>query len=165
MGVLEPSSGKVTALIENWLTERGGGLSLVLTRGVCPSCFSGDYDLFVFAQTGDDRSSGSGRTPNIRCTALLTPGDRGSEIHGIASKWVVSYGLAARDSLTVSSLEPDFAVLALQRELPTLLGTVIERQELPLPIPRGTGAGGVMALYGSLLILGIPPEELAYRDL
>jgi len=160
VGVLEPISGRVTALIEDWLVERGDSLSLVLTRGECPHCFSGEYDLFVLAP-----ADGTFRNPDplqdIRCKALLAPSDRGAEALGIQSKWVVSYGLAVRDSLTVSSLEPDLAVLALQREIPTLRGTVVERQEVPLPIPPGSGAGGVMALYGSLLILGVPPEELA----
>jgi len=130
---------------------------VLLTRGAQPGAFSGVYDLFVAVSPVTEPAG----TRDLRCRVLLTPGDSEGEALPIPSKWVVSYGMAVRDSLTVSSLEPDFALLALRRELVTLDGTVLERQELPLPIPRGTGAQGVMALYGSLLILGVPPEELA----
>jgi len=134
---------------------------MVLTRGDTLDVFSGAYDLFlvgagVTIEPGIDGSL----KPAPRCTALLTPGDSGIEALTIPAQWVVSYGMAVRDSLTVSSLEPDRAVLALQRELPTLSGLVLEQQELPLPIPPGTGAAGVMALYGALLILNVPPERL-----
>ena len=161
VAVLEPVSGKVTGLIRDWLIRQGSGPSVVLTRGTRLEAFSGAYDLFVVASADDDFAGGD--VQGIRSRALLTPCSAGAGALAIPSQWVVSYGMAVRDSLTVSSVEPDLAVLALQRELPTLAETVIERQELPLPIPPGMGAQGVMALYGSLLILGVPPEALA-RD-
>jgi len=161
-------SGKVAGLIRDWLARQSGGPSVALCRGDTPGAFCGAYDLFVVGTMvapacHSERSEESFRpfaTLRVTCRALLTPGDGGTDTLAISSKWVVSYGLAVRDSITVSSLEPDHAVLALQRELVTLDGAVIERQELPLPIPPNTGAEGVMALYGSLLILGVPPEEL-----
>jgi len=160
VAVLEPSSGEVTSLIRDWLLRRGNGPSVVLTRGEALHSFSGKYDLFV-AVSGDGEVIESAKAQNLCCRVLLTPGGRCRALSEIPSQWVVSYGLAVRDSLTVSSLEPKQAVLALQRELVTLEGTVLERQELPLPIPPETGAEGLMALYGSLLILGVPPEELS----
>ncbi|MCL2563474.1 MAG: hypothetical protein FWE08_05500 [Oscillospiraceae bacterium] len=152
VAILEPERGKIATLLQNRLAERGGP-SVTLIRGGHLHAFSGAYDLFVAASPTEE---GGAASPALSCRALLTC----AETPIIPSQWVVDYGLSVRDSLTVSSLEPNHAVLALQRELVTLDGTVIEQQELPLPIPSGTSVQGVMALYGSLLILGVPPEEL-----
>jgi len=160
VAVLEPVSGKVTGLLCDWLVRRACGPSVVVTRGDGLDAFSGAYDLFVVGAGPRFEAEGPVRTVTPTCRALLTPSGEDTETLGISAQWVVGYGLAARDSLTVSSLEPDQAVLALQRELPTLTGTVIEQQELPISIPPGTGAQVAMALYGSLLVLGVLPEEL-----
>lgn len=155
VAVLEPAPGKVTRLIRDWLIQREDAPSVVLTHGDCLCAFSGNYDLFVVASRNGEVVPNNS-TAGISCRALLTS----AEALRVPSQWVIDYGLSVRDSLTVSSVEPDLAVLALQRELVTLDGTVIEQQELPLPIPPETGAEGVMALYGSLLVLGLAPEEL-----
>ena len=156
--MLEPQSGKVTALLRDRLLTPADRPQVTVTQGECLGSFSGEYDLFLVASITETVDSPA---QALRCRVLLTPGGDGlGTTLKIPSKWVVSYGLSTRDSLTVSSLEPDLAVLALQRELVSLSGTVIEQQELPLPIPPGIGAQGVMALYGSLLILGVPPERL-----
>jgi len=141
-----------------WLAQRKDGPPVLLTSGDGLGAFSGDYDLFAVTASPDGKAADLKGSKRIHSRALLAP--NGSGIEAISSQWVVSYGMALRNSLTISSLEPDSAVLALQRELPTLTGTVVERQELPLPIPPGTGADTVMALYGSLLLLGIPPDAL-----
>ncbi len=73
----------------------------------------------------------------------------------------VSYGLSKRCSLTLSSLEPRRPVLALQREIATLTGIVLERQELPLRLWCGMGPEPLLAAAGTLLLLGVPPEDLA----
>ena len=155
VAVLEPVSGKVTALVRDWLVRREDASSVVLTRGDCLGAFCGAYDLFVVAFP-DGTAIEDDSAAEVSCRVLLTS----AEALRIPSEWVVDYGLSVRDSLTISSLEPDLAVLALQRELVPLDGAVIEQQELPLPIPPGTSAQAVMAFYGSLLILGVQPEEL-----
>ena len=65
------------------------------------------------------------------CRVLLAPGDCGPELANVAAETVVTYGLSARDSLTLSSLtEP---VLCVQRRLPRPDGGFVEPQEFPLP--------------------------------
>lgn len=83
------------------------------------------------------------------CRVLLAPGDWGPLPGGISAEAVVTYGLSARDSLTLSSLtEP---VLCVQRRLPRPDGGFIEPQEFPLrdlPAP----AEEILPLLGVLLL-------------
>ena len=72
----------------------------------------------------------------------------------------VSYGTSPRDTLTFSSLEGDRICLALQRELVTLQGTVVEQQEMVLPFPPEASPLPFLATAGTLLLLGMPPEQL-----
>ena len=72
----------------------------------------------------------------------------------------VSYGASPRDSLTLSSREGDTLWAALQRELVTVDGQVVERQEFPLRLEPGAGELPSLAAAGALLLLGVPPEEL-----
>ena len=162
MAVLEPSPGKITALLRDKLTKLGKGNSQTLTQGAQQSSFSGRYDLFIVTS---NESNGESRPQNLETKILLIPGDISPKIAaGISSDWVVSYGLSGKDTITFSSLEPGFALLALQRELVTLAGAVVEQQEIPLPFPRPLSSLEVMVLYASLLVLGIPPETLAIRE-
>ncbi len=50
---------------------------------------------------------------------------------------------------------------ALQRELVTVDGQVVERQEFPLDLERGEEEQSALAVAGALLLLGVPPEELS----
>ncbi|MFQ9916692.1 MAG: hypothetical protein ACLRWQ_10180 [Flavonifractor plautii] len=67
-----------------------------------------------------------------------------------------------RDTLTFSSLEGTVPV-AVQRELVTLGGAVVEQQELVLPFSTGASPLPFLAAAGTLLLLGVPPEELPAR--
>ena len=67
----------------------------------------------------------------------------------------VSYGPGPKDTITLSSLEGDKICLAVQRELVTVEGSVVERQELVLPYPAGQETPELfMAQVGALLLLG-----------
>ena len=72
----------------------------------------------------------------------------------------MSYGVSPRDSLTISSREGELLWAALQRELVTVDGRVVERQEFPLRLEPGEEELSVLAAAGALLLLGITPEEL-----
>ena len=72
----------------------------------------------------------------------------------------VSYGASPRDSLTISSREGNTLWAALQRELVTVDGQVVERQEFPLTLEPEVGELPALAAAGALLLLGVPPEEL-----
>lgn len=80
----------------------------------------------------------------------------------IQADCAVSYGLSGRDSITVSSLQEDSMALSLQRELVTVSGHVLERQELLLPHISGLSAEEALAVYGALLLLGAAPSDLTH---
>ena len=156
VAVLEPALGKFTSRLQDFLVQKTD-IRAAVTAETELAAFSGAYDLFI-ALAADGSSAPS---PGLRCRALLVPGDEQIEgVLRIPSQWVVSFGLSGKDSITLSSIEPDASVLALQRELVTLDGRVIERQEIPLPIPPATGAAGLMPMYGALLLMGVRPETL-----
>ena len=73
---------------------------------------------------------------------------------------VVSYGTSHRDALTFSSLEGNRLSLAVQRELVTLDGCVVDRQEIPLPLPSGWDPQLLLSAAGVLLLSGFSPEAL-----
>ena len=97
----------------------------------------------------------------VDCQTALLPGTAGPLARMLRPPQAVSYGTSPRDSLTFSSLEGDRLSLAIQRELVTPAGVVVERQELLLPFSPGRSPLPFLAAAGALLLMGIPPEELA----
>ena len=94
------------------------------------------------------------------CRTVLLPGQAGELLRTKQAASAVSYGPSPRDTLTLSSREGDHLWAALQRELVTLEGTVVEQQELVLPFPPEESPLPFLAVAGTLLLLGVPPEEL-----
>lgn len=94
------------------------------------------------------------------CRTVLLPGDAGELLGGVRAASAVSYGASPKDSLTISSREGERLWAALQRELVTVDGHVVERQEFPLRVDRGRGELSALAVAGALLLLGVPPEAL-----
>ena len=93
-----------------------------------------------------------------QCRTALVPGELTVPLRAASA---VSYGVSPRDSLTISSREGDILWAALQRELVTVDGRVVERQEFPLRLEPGAGELPSLAAAGALLLLGVPPEELS----
>jgi len=93
-----------------------------------------------------------------QCRTALLPGGMGGVPPRAAS--AVSYGASPRDSLTISSREGDTLWAALQRDLVTVDGHVVERQEFPLTLEPGEGELSALAAAGALLLLGVPPDKL-----
>ena len=143
--VLEVGEG-IEAAIMQGLTVRGG------LRG---RCANGNHPaLLVVSPRAAARGLGMPR----QCRTVLLPGGMGGVLPQAAS--AVSYGTSPRDSITVSSREGDILWAALQRELVTVDGQVVERQEFPLRLEPGEEELPVLAAAGALLLLGITPEEL-----
>lgn len=97
---------------------------------------------------------------SAKCRCLLLPGEAGVLARQISAEYAVSYGTSPKDTLTFSSLEGDQISVALQRELVTLGGAVLDQQELVLPFPTGLSPMPYLAAMGVLLLIGVPPEEL-----
>lgn len=92
----------------------------------------------------------------VRCRILLLPGSWERPLPpGLTAETVISYGLSARDSLTLSSLtEP---VLCIQRQLPRPDGGRVEPQEFLLPVLPGP-AEVLLPLLG-VRLLQIPLDR------
>lgn len=109
-------------------------------------------DLCVF-------STGLQTLPKINCKTLLLPGNQ-QLAEGIKTDCAVSYGLSSKDTLTLSSIGESAYVAALQREIETLSGSVLECQEIPLYDMGKHTAEQILAAVGAALIVGVPPEKL-----
>lgn len=98
------------------------------------------------------------------CRTVLLPGDAAELLEGLRAASAVSYGISPRDSLTISSREGDRIWAALQRELVTVGGQVVERQEFSLSLAPGAKELSALAAAGALLLLGVPPEALGGQN-
>ncbi len=76
-----------------------------------------------------------------------------------SAKSLVTYGLGAKESITYSSLSPDNSVIALQREVVTINGTRLERQEIPTPPTEQPEK--MLAMAAAMLIAGCTAESLS----
>ncbi|SBW11068.1 conserved hypothetical protein [uncultured Eubacteriales bacterium] len=124
-----------------------------LLRGSHPADFRGEkLDLLCIASTALGWAGGGA----IDCQMLLLPGGLGPLARGLRCTCAVSYGTSPKDTLTFSSLEGNQICVALQRELVTLPGGVVEQQEWVLPFPAGSDPMDYLAAAGILLILGLP---------
>ncbi len=93
----------------------------------------------------------------IRPRVALLPGDSVALASRVRAASAVSYGLGRRNTLTLSSLEGGSVAVALQRELVTLSGAGVERQEWVLPYDReGQSPEEFLCLVGALLLLDQP---------
>ncbi|MCL2003236.1 MAG: hypothetical protein FWG72_04425 [Oscillospiraceae bacterium] len=76
----------------------------------------------------------------------------------VTAKQTVTYGLGGKNTVTLSSRSDEGCLLSLQRDIVTLDGARLERQEIPLPpLPKPETA---LAAAGALLVAGCPPDKL-----
>ena len=117
---------------------------------LAPPGWTGETDLLVLAPA-------RGKAPPScpPCRVVLAPEYPGA----LSAPAAVSYGPSPRDTLTFSSLNSRGMVLSLQREVVTLTGSRLDRQELPLPC-RGDPLTA-LAWAGTLLLAGVAPGDLA----
>jgi hypothetical protein len=73
---------------------------------------------------------------------------------------VITYGLSARDTLTLSSAADDRLALAVQREIVDVTGRRVDRQEITLRRPPRLELWQCLACVGTLLAAGVAPARL-----
>lgn len=152
MGIWERDEGIRTAV------EAGlGELAAEVRAGRHPAELAGARLELLTVSPAARGWAGAGAVP---CGTVLLPGTAGPLARALNARQAVSYGTSPRDTLTFSSLEGDRLCLAVQRELVTLGGAVVEQQELVLPFSTGASPLPFLAAAGTLLLLGVPPEEL-----
>ena len=144
------------------VVETGEGIEGAILRGLSGrrrawAGGSGQHPALLVVSPGALGWAGAGA---VDCRTVLLPGGAGPLARALRTGQAVSYGTSPRDTLTFSSLEGDRICLALQRELVTLQGTVVEQQEMVLPFPPEASPLPFLATAGTLLLLGMPPEQL-----
>ncbi len=120
---------------------------------------SGEHPALVVVSPGAARL---GLKLPPACRTVLLPGQTGRAAGEMRAASAVSYGTSPKDTLTVSSREENRLWCALQRELVTVDGRVVERQEFPLELDRKDRELPALAVAGALLLLGVPPEGLLF---
>ena len=129
MGIWERDEGIRTAV------EAGlGELAAEVRAGRHPAELAGARLELLTVSPAARGWAGAGAVP---CGTVLLPGTAGPLARALNARQAVSYGTSPRDTLTFSSLEGDRLCLAVQRELVTLGGAVVEQQELVLPFSTG----------------------------
>lgn len=136
--------------------EQGEGIAQALAGRFGPPCPAAEEpELLIISPA----AAGAGLEWPLRCVTVLLPGDAGELLKRIEARSAVSYGLSPRDTITLSSQEGEQFCLAVQRELVTVDGTVLDRQELVLRKRPTKDPMLCLVLTGAMLLLGAEPEE------
>lgn len=123
-------------------------------RGSHPADFP-SVDLLVVAPDAAGLAGLGALQPRL----ALLPGGCVAACRQVRAASAVSYGLGAQNTLTLSSMTGDSVNVALQREVLTLSGRTVERQEWVLPMDRALdSADHFLCLVGALLLLDCPPD-------
>lgn len=156
VGVWERNEGLCRAIGE--ILSKNGQARPIFLRGQHPAELAGEnLDLLVVSPT----ATGWAGAASVSCRIVLLPGGAGPMARGMHVESAVSYGAGPQNTITLSSLEGDKICLAIQRELVTVEGCVVDRQELVLPFPAGRETPDLfMARVGALLLLGCEAPTL-----
>lgn len=145
---------ELSTLVEAELKRAGRPACL---RPAChPAELAGEFlDLLAVSP----EAVGWAGAPVVSCRAVLLPGAAGARSRPPKAESAVSYGTSPRDTLTLSSTEEERLCVEVQRELVTVSGAVVERQELVLPCQEGMPPTLLLAAAGTLLLLDLAPDE------
>ena len=153
VGILEGSrEGQAAALLDAPISFSG----ITLIAAQVAEQLPGALDLLAISP----RCGVEEGEPLPTCRLLLLPGDRSTLIRRLRADCVMSYGTSPKDSLTLSSVGEHRLTLSIQRDLVTLTGGTVERQEVSLSPGSGRQPMGLLFRSGLLLLLGILPEQL-----
>ena len=92
------------------------------------------------------RAAARGDGRPARCRMALLPGDAPLPGWDLQAASAVSYGSGPKNTLTLSSREGRKLWLALQRELVTIQGQVVDRQEFPWMLDHGASPQSALAV-------------------
>ena len=145
--VIEADEGIEEAILRR-LSARGG---------MGGRCVSGGHPALLVVSPGAVRR---GLELPGACRTVLLPGYAQSALRELRAASAVRYGTSPQDSLTLSGRERDRMWALLQREIVTVSGHVVERQEFSVALPPGGKELPTLAAAGALLLLGVSPGEL-----
>ena len=153
VAVLEKPGEYFGEAISRSLGQNDGVLILGTSRAADVSARSCDL---VVVSPGFARSAGI--CEKLRCGALLTPDGLFYSPPGAGS--VVTYGMSSRSTFTLSSVGTERCVMAIQREVVTSAGKVVEEQELHVASSGGTDT--TLAAAGGRILLGLSAYPQSY---
>ena len=96
----------------------------------------------------------------LHCGTLLTPD--GLFYSPPGASCVVTYGMSPRSNLTLSSVGAEHCMLAVQRDITTATGNVVERQELS--VLSSGDADTTLAAAGGQILLGLSAVPKTYNS-
>ena len=93
----------------------------------------------------------------FHCNIVAVPGKVYIPGLRVCHSVAVSYGMADQDTVTFSSLSGKTGVLSVRREIVTVSGKIIERQDFPpVCLPPRLEPSEALAYFSALLILELP---------
>ena len=158
IGIWEEGAALEDLLLESLSPEKKAGLLLRISSRPEPF-LRGSLDVLAIAP--DAAIPREVILP--RCRLLLLPGSAAPLVRGDTATCAMSYGTSPKDSLTFSSLGGHQLSISIQRELLTVDGQTIERQELQVQRLEGVDPLLQLACAGLLLLLATPPQHLHSR--
>jgi hypothetical protein len=172
LAVIDPGSLDIAGRIVAKLREYGGketdvGVcrfhSISALHGFCPDVLVVSPEAESAAESVMQQNVTQQNVLQTSCSIALLPGDAGAlpqndGTNSINTGCVVTYGMSPRNTITLSSINESSCVLALQRELLTVTGDVLERQEIR--VEGGMKPESLLAVAGALLICGVKLPDI-----
>jgi hypothetical protein len=136
--------------------KKNGDTGVITVRSVYSADELGGLRSDILVISPNAARKGTKPKNTVSCGILLLPGD--AEADFAEADCIVSYGMSPKNTITLSSIGEESCILALQRELITVRGDVLERQEIM--IEGGKKPDSLLAVAGTLLLLGLKPSDI-----
>jgi hypothetical protein len=151
--VLDTGCDDIAGRIASGIEEYEGSSGDILIRSIRALNDTTMKRTDILVLSADDAKYRHDQNAHISCGILLMPGDTvACDTDVFDAECIVTYGMSPKNTITLSSISEDTCVLALQRELVTTKGDVLERQEIK--VKGGLRPDSLLAVAGTLLILG-----------
>ena len=102
----------------------------------------------------------------VECGMAVIPGSSSLESASrLLAQSVISYGMSGRDTFTVSSLDDRVIMLTLQREIASIKGRIIDRQDFAVNRFSRASCEAHLLAAAACIIAGVPAGALYKRHI
>ncbi len=140
--------GKKTAL-DHYFTQDNASMNCIAFEQISSTHQEMKWDVLCVLPQGSETEDV--QLPN--CRLLIIAGDDQHLAHKSHADCVMTYGKGAKNCLSISSLEGEQMVACVQRELVTLQGGSVERQEMTVSFSRKMEEDYILAYLCLALVL------------